>query len=306
MARRVSLSRNQVTGCSRALGTGMEMAQLLRGAEVAQALDAETAARIEQLCRKGVVPTLGIVRASERRDCTQYVRSIRSRCEGLGIRVLESVLAEDASEEKVLEAVTAFADDALVHGIVVCQPLPAGVRSEAVLNAVPVEKDVDGTTVDSLMRAYNGHGRGFYPCAPEAVMRILRHYEIELHGRDVVVIGNSQTVGMPICLLLLQAWATPTSCNIYTHDVAKHTQGASVVISATGATDFFGAEYFRPGQTVVDVGVGFSERLGRLSGDVRFDEVEPLVGAITPAPGGVGTVCSSIMANHVALAACVA
>ena len=279
------------------------MAQILQGAEVAQALDAETAQCVCELRERGVVPTLGIVRASNRKDCLSYVRGIRKRCESQGIRVCETVLPDDASEDAVIGAVRTYAADPDVHGVVVCQPVPEGVSMDAVLQAIPACKDVDGVTADSMMTVYNGAGEGFCPCAPEAAMRILKHYDIDVYGKNVVVIGDSATVGRPLWLLLLHAWATPTSCNIYTRDVPALTRQASVVISATGATDQFGAEYFSEGQVVIDVGIGYSERLGGISGDVRFDEVEPLVSAITPVPGGVGTVCASIMASHVAQAA---
>ena len=279
------------------------MAQILQGAEVAQVLDEETRGHVSSLRSAGLVPTLGIVRASSRKDCFSYVRGIRKRCEAQGICVRETVLSDDASEDAVVEAVSAFATDDAVHGVVVCQPVPEGVNMDAVLQVIPACKDVDGVTADSMMTVYNGFGEGFCPCAPEAAMRILQHYDIDLYGKNVVVIGDSATVGRPLWLLLLHAWATPTSCNIYTHDVPALTRQASVVISATGATDQFGTDYFSAGQVVVDVGIGYSERLGRISGDVRFDEVEPLVAAITPVPGGVGTVCASIMASHVAQAA---
>ena len=279
------------------------MARLLDGKVVAACLDDQTRCLGAELESAGIVPTLGIVSASSKRDSVAYVRSVRACCERLGISVVEAALADDASEAAVVAAVNRFADDDAVHGVVICQPLPPHVDGNAVAQAIPAGKDVDGVTPHAMVKAYYGHGEGFLPSVCEAAMRMLEYYEVDLDGRNAVVIGDGPTVGRPLWLLLLHAGATPTTCNIYTHDVPGITKRADVVISATGNTDGFGSDYFSDGQTVIDVGVGYSERLGRLSGDVRFDEVEPLVSAITPVPGGVGVVTSSMLALHVMEAA---
>ena len=134
-------------------------------------------------------------------------------------------------------------------------------------------------------------------------MEILRHYGIECEGRRAAVIGRSLVVGRPVAMMLMQANATPIICHTRTADAPAHTRSADIVVVAAGRMETIGAEYFSAGQTVIDVGIGWNEEKGRLCGDVRFDEVEPLVGAITPVPGGVGAVTTSVLMKHVVQAA---
>ena len=162
---------------------------------------------------------------------------------------------------------------------------------------------MDGVTRESAATLYYGEGEGFAPCTAEAVVALLEHYGVEIAGKRAVVVGRSAVIGRPAALLLLQRDATVTVCHSRTGNLAEITRGADIVVAAIGRAEALGAEYFTPGQTVVDVGINYSEARGRLVGDVDFEAVESAAGAITPVPAGVGSVTTSVLARHVVRAA---
>ena len=165
------------------------------------------------------------------------------------------------------------------------------------------EKDVDGCTDGSLAGVFTNTPLGFPPCTAQAAMEILRHYGVELKGKRVTVIGRSLVIGRPVAMMLMHANATVTVCHTRTVDVPSVTREADIIVAASGQMESVGAEYLRPGQTVIDVGIGWNEAKQRLCGDVLFEEAEPIVAAITPVPGGVGSVTSAVLCKHVVEAA---
>lgn len=278
------------------------MAQIMWGDPVARLLDERTMHAVRRLEAADVVPCLALVSAGMREDCRAYIRGLRRRCAHLGIAVREIVLPAGVSQERACLAVAELNSDEKVHGIILCQPFDCSGDFKAVAETIVPSKDVDGVTSASAARVCGASQEGFLPAAPEACLVMLDFYGVKTEGARMVVIGDSPTVGRPLWLMLSR-YGSATCCNIFTKDVPSITRKADLVVSATGAIDQFGPEYFSEGQVVVDVGIGISERTGRLSGDVRFDEVEKMVRAITPVPGGVGAVTASVTASHVVEAA---
>ena len=279
------------------------MAELLKGAPVAAAINDKTRSIVAALGKIDVVPTLAILRVGERVDDLSYERGAMKRCEELGVAVRQVILTENASEEEVLSAIDQLNKDTSVHGVLIFRPMPKHIRDEAVRSALAPEKDVDGITDGSLAGVFTGSGRGFAPCTAQAVVEILEHYGVELSGKSAVVVGRSLVVGRPAAMLLMAKNATVTICHTRTKDLPAVTRRAEIIVAAAGQMRALGGEHFAEGQTVVDVGIHWNEKIGKLCGDVRFEEAESLVAAITPVPGGVGAVTTALLIRHVAEAA---
>ena len=279
------------------------MAQLLKGAPVAAALTEKTAALCADLARRGVIPTLAILRVGQREDDLSYERSAMKRCEKAGVAVKNVVLPADVAADTFFAALEDLNRDDSVHGILMFRPLPPHLDGEKARKLLSPMKDVDGCTDGSLAGVFTNSAMGFPPCTARAVMEILRHYGIGLRGKRVAVIGRSLVVGRPVAMLLMHEGATVTICHTATVDVPSVTREADLVIAASGKMESIGAGYLRPGQTVIDVGISWNEEKQKLCGDVKFEEAEPVVAAITPVPGGVGGVTSAVLASQVAEAA---
>ncbi len=279
------------------------MAKLLKGAEVAAATDAATSELAAALRARGVVPTLAVLRVGERADDLSYERGAAKRCAAVGIELRREVLPADVSQEGLMSALEKLNADPSVHGILVFSPLPRHLDEKAVRAALLPEKDVDGITDGSLAGVFTGSNRGFCPCTAEAAAEILDFYGIDCTGKRAAVVGRSLVVGKPAAMLLLRRNATVTICHTKTRDMPSVIKNSDIVIAAAGCMGMLGSEHLSPGQTVVDVGINWDAEAGKLRGDVRFDEAEPIVEAITPVPGGVGSVTTSILARHTALAA---
>ena len=279
------------------------MATLLRGAPVAEALTARTAEKAASLVARGITPTLAILRVGERPEDLSYERGAAKRCAAAGVAVKSVVLPTDVSQAELLEAVRQLNGDAAVHGILMMRPLPAPLDDEAARRAIAPAKDVDGVTDGSLAGVFTGSGEGFAPCTAQAVAELLKFYNVPLQGARAVVAGRSLVVGRPAAMLLMAAGATVTLCHSGTKDLATETSRGDIVVAAIGRMGFFGRSHFAPGATVVDVGIHADPDTGKLRGDVRFDEAEPVVGAITPVPGGLGAVTTAVLVSHVAEAA---
>ena len=269
------------------------MAKLLSGKEVTASLNEEIRKKTELLTAHHITPKLGIIRIGEREDDISYERGAAKRCETLGVAYEKFLLPEDATEEDVLNTIAQVnkADD--IHGVLLFRPLPRHLDENRIINALAVEKDIDGITDRSMASVFLGKQTGFAPCTPSACMKILDHYGIDCTGKKAVVIGRSPVVGKPAAMMLLQKNATVTICHTKTKDMPSVVKEADIVI---------GADYLRAGQTIIDVGINVNEE-GRLCGDVSFADAEPVVDAITPVPGGVGSVTTSVLVEHVVDAA---
>lgn len=278
------------------------MATLLTGKPVVERLAADLAPRIDALARVGVEPTLAIVRMGARPDDLSYERTARKRADALGIAVRPIALDEFAPQEALEAALHEVDHDADVHGCLLFRPLPSFVDEARVCELLAPEKDVDGITLASLAAVFTDGHRGFPPSTAAACVELLEHYGVPLAGKHVAVVGRSLVVGKPLSMMLLRRNASITVCHSRTENLAGICRSADVVVCATGRARAFGAEYFAPGQTVLDVGINFDAQ-GNLCGDVDFDAVEPVVAALTPVPGGLGTVTTSVTMAHTVAAA---
>jgi methylenetetrahydrofolate dehydrogenase (NADP+)/methenyltetrahydrofolate cyclohydrolase len=268
-------------------------ARILSGHEVAEAVYKELK---EKLASLSFVPSLRVIRLGEDPASVSYVRLKDRRARELGFRSQVEVYPEDFPEEALLERIEALNRDEDVDGILVQLPLPRHVRAERILEAISPLKDVDGFHPVNVGRLWSG-GEGLFPCTPLGVIRLLRHYGVELRGKEVVVIGRSNIVGKPLAALLLREDATPTLAHSKTENLPEVTRRAQVLVVAAGRPHLVRKAWVRPGAVVVDVGVNRVE--GRLLGDVH-PEVAEVAGALTPVPGGVGPMTvAMLMANTV-------
>ncbi|MCR4724260.1 MAG: bifunctional 5,10-methylenetetrahydrofolate dehydrogenase/5,10-methenyltetrahydrofolate cyclohydrolase [Clostridia bacterium] len=279
------------------------MAEVLKGMPVAKAISEELKARSEALQAKGVTPTLAIFRVGERDDDLSYERGAMKRAEQTGVAVRNVVLPADVDSETFFQALDGLNHDKTVHGILMFRPLPKQLDGEKARQMLAPEKDVDGCTDGSLAGVFANAKVGFPPCTAQAAMEILNFYGIDPKGKKAAVIGRSLVIGRPVAMMLMHANATVTICHTRTVDVPSVTKEADIVIAASGQMESVGAEYLSAGQTVIDVGIGWNEAKGKLCGDVKFEEAEPVVSAITPVPGGVGSVTTAVLCKHVIEAA---
>ncbi|OUN23770.1 bifunctional 5,10-methylene-tetrahydrofolate dehydrogenase/5,10-methylene-tetrahydrofolate cyclohydrolase [Flavonifractor sp. An82] len=278
------------------------MAEHWKGAPVAQALTERLIRQAGRLKVQGIVPTLAIVRVGERPEDLSYERGALKRCEKVGIHVKQFNLPEEARQEELLEIIEKINADREIHGCLLFRPLPRHMDEEAVCAALDPAKDVDGITAGSLAAVFTGSGAGYPPCTAQACMEILEHYGCDLTGKRAVVVGRSLVVGKPLAMLLLGKNATVTLCHTRTADLAAECRRAEVLIAAAGAANMIGRDHLAPGQLVLDVGINVDEE-GNLVGDVDFAAADEVAAAITPVPGGVGAVTTSVLAAHVLQAA---
>ena len=266
------------------------------------AMNERNAALCEQLKAKGVVPTLAVVRVGEREDDLSYERSVIARCGKVGVEVKQFLLPADASQDELLKVIAEVNAEDAIHGCLLFRPLPKQFDDRTVRAALAPEKDIDGITDGSLAGVFTNTDLGYAPCTAQACLEILKYYNIPLSGRRAVVVGRSLVVGKPAAMMLDRENATVTICNSRTRDLPALCREADVVVVAMGKMGAVGADCLREGQTVVDVGIHVNEE-GKLCGDVKFAEAESIVDAITPVPGGVGTVTTSVLVGHVVQAA---
>ena len=278
------------------------MARQLLGKEVTAALNDKIKSRAAALKEKGVEPTLGVIRVGEREDDLSYERGAVKRCETLGVACKKILLPADVTQEVLMDAVRQVNEDDSIHGVLIFRPLPRHLDEEAVIRALDPAKDVDGITDGSMVGVFAGREQGFPPCTPQACMEILDHYQIDCTGKKAVVVGRSLVVGKPAAMMLLKKNATVTVCHTRTKDMPSVVKEADIVIVAAGRAGVVDDRYVSPGQIIIDVGINVNDQ-GRLCGDVAYDKVEPIVDAITPVPGGVGSVTTSVLVGHVVEAA---
>ena len=225
------------------------------------------------------------------------------RAAAVGIEVRNVVLPEDVDSDTFFRTLEELNEDASVHGILMFRPLPKHLDGEKARQMLVPSKDVDGCTDGSLAGVFTNTSLGFAPCTAQAAMEILHYYGIPVSGLRAAVIGRSLVIGRPVAMMLMHENATVTVCHTRTKDVPAVTREADLVIAASGQMERVGREYLREGQIVIDVGIGWNEEKQKLCGDVRFEEAEGLVSALTPVPGGVGSVTTAVLCRHVVDAA---
>ena len=287
------------------------MAKQLLGKEVNEALVAALQTRTAALKEKGVQPTLGIIRLGENPSDLSYEKGATKRAEEVGVAVKNYILPETATKEEVLQVIDEVNADDTVHGVLMFRPLPKHLKADQdeICNRLAPKKDVDSMTHMSNAGVFEGQDLGYAPCTPAACMEILDHYGIDCKGKNAVVIGRSLVVGKPAAMMLLGKNATVTVCHTKTVDTAAICREADILISAAGVLGSLTKDFVREGQIVIDVSMNWnpekitSKGKGGMSGDAVYDEVEPIVEAITPVPGGVGAVTTTVLMKHVVEAA---
>ena len=279
------------------------MATIWKGAEVNSGLNARLMKEVEALKARGITPTLAIVRVGERPDDLSYERGAVKRAEALGVAVAKCALPVDVTQEVLLQVIRDINVDSKIHGVLLFRPLPKHLDEALICNTLVPEKDIDGITELSLAGVFAGKPLGFAPCTPSACIEILDHFGVDCTGKKAVVIGRSLVVGKPVAMMLVKKNATVTICHTRTADLPAVCREADILIAAAGKAGMVGADFVRPGQLVIDVGINWNEQEQKLCGDVDFEAVSPIVEAITPVPGGVGTVTTSVLIGHVVEAA---
>ncbi len=279
------------------------MAKRLEGAPVAAALNERMARETEALKKRGIVPMLAVLRLGSRPDDLSYETGVKKRCAAVGVQVKNVVLPAGVDSDTFFDTLEKLNEDPAVHGILMFRPLPPHLDGEKARRVLNSAKDVDGCTDASLAGVFTGTNIGFVPCTAQAAMEILDYYGIDCAGKRAVVLGRSLVVGRPVSMLLLHRNATVTTCHTKTASMPSIARTADILIACTGKMESIGAEYLRKGQVVIDVGIGWNEEKGKLCGDVKFEEAEPVAAAVTPVPGGVGTVTTSVLVSHVIEAA---
>ena len=279
------------------------MSEILYGKAVAEAIVNECIEKTKTLNDNGIHPALGVFRIGEKDADLSYERGIEKRFKQIGIEVKKFVFEENVSEEDFYKKLDEANTDPSIHGILVFRPLPKSFDKEKLKDHIIPDKDVDCCSDLSLAGIFTDKKVGFAPCTAQAVIEILHHYKIDVAGKNVVVIGRSLVIGKPVAMLLLNEDATVSICHSRSKDVAAIASKADILVATTGKMELVNKDYVNEDQVVIDVGIDYHPVKQKLCGDVLFEEVEPIVKAITPVPGGVGSVTTAVLAKHVIEAA---
>lgn len=285
-------------------------AKIIDGKIVSEQVKARVKTEVEELkAKKGITPGLATVLIGERPDSRVYVASKQKSCADLGMNSFGEHLPENASQEEALKVVRRLAADPKVNGILVQLPLPAHLDSEAILGAIPIEKDVDGFSPINVGRlSMKNRDPLFVPCTPLGCIVLMESVGTKIEGARAVVLGRSNIVGLPMAFLLLHRNATITICHSRTQNMADVVRQADILVAAIGKPRFVQGDWIKPGATVIDVGINeipdATKKSGkRLVGDVDFDAAKEIAGAITPVPGGVGPMTIAMLMQNTLTAA---
>ncbi len=262
------------------------MAFLINGKRISQEIKDELKQKVDALKQQGKTGALAVIQVGNDPASSVYVRNKKNACAYIGIESLSYELEEDTTQEALLELIEKLNQDDNVKGILVQLPVPKHIDEDAIIQAISPMKDVDGFHPQSVGAMTIGQ-EGFLSCTPAGVIQLLKRSNIEIEGKNCVVIGRSNIVGKPMALLLLRENATVTIAHSRTRNLKELCKTADILVVAIGKPQFITADYIKEGAVVIDVGIHRDEN-NKLCGDVKFDEVEPLTSAITPVPGGVG------------------
>lgn len=269
----------------------------LRGKAVADNLHVEIAKQTEKLKARGITPKLAVVRVGAREDDLAYERGILKKFANNNVDVVVKELPGDVDQETLDNEVKTLNEDPSVNGILMFRPLPKHLSDENIKTFIDPGKDVDVMGYGNMAGLFAGDKEAYAPCTAQAVMEILNFYGIETKGKNVTVIGRSLVIGKPVTLLLIGANATVTVCHTKTRDIKEECRRADIIVAAAGVAKMVTKDYVRPGQVIIDVGMNVDEN-GKLCGDADFDEVSQIVDKITPVPGGVGAVTTSVLMKY--------
>ena len=272
---------------------------ILKGSDVAASINEEI---IKKLKDRKKIPELAIIRVGEKPDDLAYERGAVKRLDKVGMKHTLFIFDETISNDDFLAEFDRINSDDGIDGILLLRPLPKHINEKEVENRILPSKDVDGISPVNMAKVYAGDDTGFAPCTAEAVIEALKYAHIDLSGKNVTVIGRSLVIGKPAAMLLIKNNATVTVCHTKTSDLPGKCRNADIIIAAAGKAKMVTSDYVRDGQIIIDVGINADEE-GNLCGDVDFEEVSKKASVITPVPGGIGSVTTSVLAKHLLRAA---
>ena len=272
------------------------MAQIIDGKLISAQIKEEVKEATAKLKAEGKEVTLAVIQVGNDPASSVYVGNKKKACEYVGFRSLSYELAEETTEKELLDLIAELNDRADVDGILVQLPIPKHMDEDKVIAAISPDKDVDGFHAVSVGHLWIGK-EGFVSCTPAGIIELLKRSDIDIAGKECVVVGRSNIVGKPMAALMLRENATVTVCHSRTADLKEVTKRADILIVAIGKPQFITADYVKPGATVIDVGIHRLEGK-KLCGDVAYAEVEPIAGAITPVPGGVGPMTIAMLMKN--------
>ena len=272
----------------------------LKGAEVSAKIKDQVQEIVEKL--DGHVPTAAIVRVGERPDDLSYEKGVIKKIASFGMESNTYAFPEDISEEEFLQEFKNINADESIDGILLFMPLPKHMNGKLFESAIDPIKDLDGISPVNRAKVFAGEADGFAPCTAEAVIEVLKAFEIPMAGKRAVVVGRSMVVGRPLSMLFLKENATVTVCHTRTADLKEECKRAEILVAAAGKAKMLDKEYVADGAVVIDVGINVDEN-GKLCGDVKWDGLEEAASAATPVPGGVGAVTTAVLCKHLAQAA---
>jgi methylenetetrahydrofolate dehydrogenase (NADP+) / methenyltetrahydrofolate cyclohydrolase len=275
--------------------------KLLTGKEVAQTMDLDIQSEVQMLKAKGINPALRIIIAGDAADSLAYANNARKMADKNGIICDIEQLPGTLSQDEFVQILKHRNTESNIHGIIVMRPLPNQIKEDVVKYILAPEKDIDCFNPINAGKVMAGDLTGFPPATPQAVMELLNFYKIPLSGKEAVVIGRSMVVGKPVSMLLLSENATVTICHSKTQNLPTVCKRADILIAAMGKARMITADYIKPGAVVIDVGINVED--SKIYGDVDTEPVKAIAGAITPVPGGVGTVTTRVLLKHVIKAA---
>lgn len=272
------------------------MAVLIDGKAISTQIKDELKEEVAQLKEQGICPCLAVIQVGNDPASSVYVNNKKKACAYIGIESLSYELEETISQQELLELIVKLNTDEKVNGILVQLPLPKHIDEDAVIQAITPKKDVDGFHPETVGHMCIGT-TGFLPCTPAGIIQLLKRSNIEVEGKECVVIGRSNIVGKPMAILLLRENGTVTIAHSRTKDLATVTKRADILVAAVGKPKFIKKEHVKEGAVVIDVGIHRNED-NKLCGDVDFDDVIDVVSAITPVPGGVGPMTIAMLMNN--------
>lgn len=272
------------------------MAKLINGKEISQQIKDELKEKVAEFKNKGITATLAVVQVGEDGASCVYVRNKKKACSYIGIESASYELPETTTQQELLDLVDSLNKDSKINGILVQLPLPKHIDEDTIINAIDPKKDVDGFHPQNVGSLVIGQ-KGFVSCTPAGIIQLLKRSDIDTQGKHCVVVGRSNIVGKPMALLMLRENATVTIAHSKTANLKELCREADILIVAIGKKEFITSEYVKEGTVIIDVGMHRDEN-NKLSGDVKFDEVEPHVSAITPVPGGVGPMTIAMLMKN--------
>ncbi len=272
------------------------MATLIDGKRISSEIKDELKEKVAKLKSEGKEVALAVVLVGNDPASTVYVNNKKKACEYIGIKSVSYELPETTTEAELLELIDKLNNDDYINGILVQLPLPKTINEESIINRISPSKDVDGFHPSSVGSLLIGQ-KGYLPCTPAGIIQLLKRSNIDIEGKECVVVGRSNIVGKPMSILLLRENATVTICHSKTKDLKSVCKRADILVVAIGKPLFINSEYVKEGATVIDVGI-HRDANNKLCGDVDFKDVEPVCGAITPVPGGVGPMTIAMLMNN--------